>query len=56
MALGTSTLSLDNKTAAQAYDSYLTFEGEDKTLAEAKGITVDGMNITVPATAAATSA
>ena len=54
VALGTSTLSLDNKTAAQAYDSYLTFEGEDKTLAEAKGITVDGMNITVPATAAAT--
>ena len=55
VALGTSTLSLDATTAAQAYDSYLTFEGASKTLAEAKGITVDGMNITVPATAAATS-
>ena len=55
VALGTSTLSLNAATAAQAYDSYLTFEGENKTLAEAKGITVDGMNITVPATAAATS-
>lgn len=54
MALGTSTLSLNATTAAQAYDSYLTFEGASKTLAEAKGITVDGMNITVPATAAAT--
>ena len=54
VALGTSTLSLDAATAAQAYDSYLTFEGASKTLAEAKGITVDGMNITVPATAAAT--
>lgn len=54
MALGTSTLSLNAATAAQAYDSYLTFEGASKTLAEAKGITVDGMNITVPATAAAT--
>lgn len=54
MALGTSTLSLNATTAAQAYDSYLTFEGANKTLAEAKGITVDGMNITVPATAAAT--
>ena len=55
VALGTSTLSLNAATAAQAYDSYLTFEGASKTLAEAKGITVDGMNITVPATAAATS-
>ena len=55
VALGTSTLSLNAATAAQAYDSYLTFEGANKTLAEAKGITVDGMNITVPATAAATS-
>ena len=54
VALGTSTLSLNAATAAQAYDSYLTFEGASKTLAEAKGITVDGMNITVPATAAAT--
>ena len=54
VALGTSTLSLNAATAAQAYDSYLTFEGTSKTLAEAKGITVDGMNITVPATAAAT--
>ena len=54
VALGTSTLSLNATTAAQAYDSYLTFEGANKTLAEAKGITVDGMNITVPATAAAT--
>ena len=54
VALGTSTLSLNATTAAQAYDSYLTFEGASKTLAEAKGITVDGMNITVPATAAAT--
>ena len=54
VALGTSTLSLNAATAAQAYDSYLTFEGANKTLAEAKGITVDGMNITVPATAAAT--
>ena len=54
VALGTSTLSLKAATAAQAYDSYLTFEGASKTLAEAKGITVDGMNITVPATAAAT--
>ena len=53
VALGTSTLSLNAATAAQAYDSYLTFEGASKTLAEAKGITVDGMNITVPATAAA---
>ena len=52
VALGTSTLSLNAATAAQAYDSYLTFEGASKTLAEAKGITVDGMNITVPATAA----
>ena len=48
-------MSLNAATAAQAYDSYLTFEGASKTLAEAKGITVDGMNITVPATAAATS-
>ena len=55
VALGTSTLSLNAATAAQAYDSYLTFEGASKSLAEAKGITVDGMNITVPATAAATS-
>ena len=55
VALGTSTLSLNAATAAKAYDSYLTFEGANKTLAEAKGITVDGMNITVPATAAATS-
>ena len=55
VALGTSTLSLNATTAAQAYDSYLTFEGASKSLAEAKGITVDGMNITVPATAAATS-
>ena len=55
VALGTSTLSLNDATAAKTYDSYLTFEGENKTLAEAKGITVDGMNITVPATAAATS-
>ena len=47
-------MSLNAATAAQAYDSYLTFEGANKTLAEAKGITVDGMNITVPATAAAT--
>ena len=54
VALGTSTLSLNAATAAQAYDSYLTFEGASKSLAEAKGITVDGMNITVPATAAAT--
>ena len=54
VALGTSTLSLNAATAVQAYDSYLTFEGASKTLAEAKGITVDGMNITVPATAAAT--
>ena len=54
VALGTSTLSLNAATAAQAYDSYLTFEGASKTLAEAKGITVDGRNITVPATAAAT--
>ena len=54
VALGTSTLSLNAATAAQAYDSYLTFEGASKILAEAKGITVDGMNITVPATAAAT--
>ena len=54
VALGTSTLSLNAATAAQAYDSYFTFEGASKTLAEAKGITVDGMNITVPATAAAT--
>ena len=54
VALGTSTLSLNATTAAQAYDSYLTFEGASKSLAEAKGITVDGMNITVPATAAAT--
>ena len=54
VALGTSTLSLNAVTAAQAYDSYLTFEGASKSLAEAKGITVDGMNITVPATAAAT--
>ena len=54
VALGTSTLSLNAATAAQAYDSYLTFEGASKTLAEAKGITVDGMNITVPDTAAAT--
>lgn len=54
VALGTSTLSLNAATAAEAYDSYLTFEGASKTLAEAKGITVDGMNITVPATAAAT--
>ena len=54
VALGTSTLSLNAATAAQAYDSYLTFEGASKTIAEAKGITVDGMNITVPATAAAT--
>ena len=53
VALGTSTLSLNAATAAQAYDSYLTFEGASKTLAEAKGITVDGMNITVPATTAA---
>ena len=55
VALGTSTLSLNAATAAQAYDSYLTFEDASKSLAEAKGITVDGMNITVPATAAATS-
>ncbi|WP_289630406.1 hypothetical protein [uncultured Phocaeicola sp.] len=33
------------------YDSYITFEGTNKSLAEQYGITVDGMTINVPASA-----
>ena len=40
-----------NFTAADCYDSYISFEGTYKAKADALGIKVEGMNVTVPSSA-----
>ena len=57
LPIGTTALTVTFKSIAYAdhlYDSYITFEGSNQSLAKARGIVANGMSITAPASAAGT--